>query len=116
MDVMVEVCQSKAPALHDNIKYFLLAPHYHLLYGHLAHWLEKFSLVSEKKKSVMLYLSFKFMWMMMKLCCPLSPKNNYSLTLIYLHWNFLELKLVEMLNLIWFGSSGSVHEIEEIIK
>jgi hypothetical protein len=39
MDMMLDVCQSKALALHD----FLLVPHYCL-----AHWLEKFSLLSQK--------------------------------------------------------------------
>lgn len=48
MDVMVDVCQSEVPALDDNIKYFLSVPHYHLSCGQPSHWLEKFSLVSEK--------------------------------------------------------------------
>jgi hypothetical protein len=40
---MVGACQSEVPALDNNVKYFLPVPHYHL-----APWLAKFSLVSEK--------------------------------------------------------------------
>jgi hypothetical protein len=51
MDVMVDVCQSKTPSLDGDIKYFLPVPHYQLSCGQPAHWLEKFSLVSEKNFS-----------------------------------------------------------------
>lgn len=56
MDVMVDICQSKVPALDDNTKYFPPVPHDHPSCGQPGHWLEKFSLVSEKNFNALPFL------------------------------------------------------------